>query len=334
MNSKSWVPSGAVLLVGVLLLGLSHLLWGSVDLTPGQVFKALTADQGLEGTIVHSVRLPRVLMAMGAGGGLALSGLLMQTFFRNPLAGPSVLGVTSGASMGVALAVLGGHWIGGALGFSGVVAAAVLGSFAVLAVVLAVAARHGGVVKLLVFGLMLSYAVGALVTVMQASARQAALQEFVFWGMGTFGNGSAQAGSGLLLGAVLLAGLATGQTRSLDIWTLGPRTAESMGVAARPLRWFILGTTGLFTGVATALCGPIAFLGLAAPHVVRLFHAQRSHKSLVPLTLLTGSFLALAADLAVRAPWSDAGGWPLNAVLSLMGAPMVLHVLLKRTWRD
>lgn len=315
-------------------IGLAHLLWGSVSLSPSLVLEALMGKEGLAGTIVRSVRLPRVLMAAGAGGGLALSGLLMQTYFRNPLAGPSVLGVTSGASMGVALAVLGGHWVGGALGFSGVVVAAILGSFAVLAVVLAVAARHAGAVKLLVFGLMLSYAVGALVTVMQSAARQAALQEFVFWGMGTFGNGSVAAGSGLLLGAIVLAALAAARSRSLDAWTLGPRTAESMGVAGRPLRWFILGTTGLFTGVTTAMCGPIAFLGLAAPHVVRLFHAHRSHKSLVPLTLLTGSVLALAADLVVRAPWSEGGGWPLNAVLSLMGAPMVLHVLLKRTWQD
>lgn len=334
MNPTSWLAPGAVLLSGILLLAMAHLLWGSVDMSPGQIANALLGGQGLEATIVRGVRLPRVLMAMGVGGGLALSGLLMQTFFRNPLAGPSVLGVTSGASMGVAIAVLGGSWAGGLLGFSGVVMSAVAGSFAVLAVVLAVAARHAGAVKLLVFGLMLSYAVGALVTVLQSAARQAALQEFVFWGMGTFGNGSVQAGAGLLIGAVLLAVLAMARTRSLDAWTLGPRTAESMGIAARPLRWFILGTTGVLTGVATALCGPIAFLGLAAPHMVRLFHAQRSHKSLVPLTLLTGSLLALAADLAVRAPWSDSGGWPLNAVLSLMGAPMVLHVLLKRTWRD
>lgn len=324
-----------LLLLGIAALSICHLLFGSVAVPWRGVVDTLQGGHGLHATIIKSIRGPRVLTAAGAGGGLALTGLLMQTFFRNPLAGPSVLGVTSGASMGVALFVLGGHWLGGAMGLSGLMTSAIAGSMGILAVILAVASRHGGVVKLLVFGLMLSYAVGALVTVMQAEARASALQEFVFWGMGTFGNGSAAAGAGLLLGACILGVLASGQTRALDAWTLGARTAESMGIDARPLRWGLLGVTGLLTGVTTAICGPVAFLGLAAPHVVRLLHHGRSHRTLVPLTLLTGALLGLAADLIVRAPWAeDGGGWPLNAVLSLMGAPMVLYVLMKRTWHD
>lgn len=334
MNSTGQRRISTWMLVGLILTGFLHLTWGSVSLSPNEIWNGLVAGEGVAGSIVRDIRLPRVAIAISAGGGLALSGLLMQTFFRNPLAGPSVLGVSSGASLGVAVAVLGGHWVGGALGLSGLSLAACGGSFAVLAFVLFVAARHGGTIKLLVFGLMLSYAVGAMVSVLQSSARQAALQEFVFWGMGTFGSGSLQAACVLAFFTGLVALMALRQTRSLDAWTLGPRTAESMGVASRPFRGFVLASTGILTGLITASCGPIAFLGLAAPHVVRLLFAGRGHAQLIPLTLLAGSWMALLADLVVRAPWNEGSGWPLNAVLSLLGAPMVLHVLLKRTWND
>lgn len=303
-----------------------------MSLAPKAVWQGLVSGDGMPGAIVRDLRLPRVLVAIAAGGGLALSGLLMQTYFHNPLAGPSVLGVTAGASMGVALVVLGGQALGTLPGLSSTMVAACMGSLAVLASILLVARREGQAVRLLVFGLMLSYAVGALVSVLQVEARESALQSFVFWGMGTFGNGSLGAGGVLLAGAVGLWGMASGQTRRLDAWTLGPRTAESMGVAARPLRLFILGTTGLVTGAVTAICGPVAFLGLAAPHVVRRLTSARSHRQLIPLTFLSGATLALLADWIVRAPWTEGGGWPLNAVLSLVGAPMVLHVLRKRTW--
>lgn len=334
MNNTEQMRISAGMLVGLLLTGFLHLAWGSVALSPNEIWSGIVTGKGVPGSIVRDIRLPRVAIAISAGGGLALSGLLMQTFFRNPLAGPSVLGVSSGASLGVAVAVLGGHWVGGALGLSGMAVAACAGSFAVLAFVLFVAARHGGTIKLLVFGLMLSYAVGAMVSVLQSAARQSALQEFVFWGMGTFGSASLRVAGVLALITGIVAVMAFRQTRSLDAWTLGSRTAESMGVASRPFRGFVLASTGILTGLITASCGPIAFLGLAAPHVVRLLFAGRGHHQLIPMTLLAGSWMALLADLVVRAPWSDGAGWPLNAVLSLLGAPMVLHVLLKRTWND
>lgn len=318
----------AVLLGALTILVVFHLMTGSVALSLAEVADGVRGE-GRGALIVRAIRVPRILTAIGAGAGLAISGLLMQTFFLNPLAGPSVLGVTTGASMGVALAVLGGHAVGAAMGLPVLAVAACLGGAAVLAVIFFVAMRHGGTVRLLVFGLMLSYAVGALVTVLQAEAAKTALQAFVFWGMGTFGNGTVGNGV-MLLGAVGLAGvLALRRSRDLNAWTLGPLTAASMGVSARGFRVWVLAVTGVLAGLVTALCGPVAFLGLAAPHWVRWVHAGRNHGELIPLTGMWGAVLALAADAVVRAPW---GGVPLNAVLSLMGAPMVLHVLMKKTW--
>ncbi|MDE0872097.1 MAG: iron ABC transporter permease [Flavobacteriales bacterium] len=315
----------SVLLV---LNAVGHLAWGPMEIS---LWEALTWAEGsnsVESVVMYEVRLPRVLTAMAGGAGLALSGLLLQTWFHNPLAGPSVLGISSGASMGVALVVLSGwSW-----GWMGVSASATLGGLFSLMLILGVSRRFSGVAALLIFGLMLNYVLGALVTVLQAEAQQDALQQFVFWGMGTFGQAPLSVAAGLSI-LVIIAGVwMLGKSRALDAWTLGSLTARSMGVHEGRLQWTVIGTTGILAGCITAICGPVAFLGLATPHLVRLVTSERSHKRLIPLTIVAGSLLALVADWGVRGPGLDGGGWPLNAVLSLLGGPLVIWVLFRKTW--
>ena len=303
-----------------LALLLSHLMHGMVDIS-------LVAPAGsVHHEILMHVRVPRVLAAIAGGAGLSLCGLIMQTWFGNPLAGPSVLGVSSGAGLGVALLVL----MGMTTSWWATAASAMAGSLLVLILVLFVSHRFRTTTSLLIFGLMLNYVVGAMITVLQAEAQQDALQQFVFWGMGTFGHGS-MATSLDLCGAVLLAGMGLRTMhRDLDIWTLGPLTAQSMGVNNSTMRWRIVAIAGLLTGGITAACGPVAFLGLATPHVVRLLTKERSHRVLIPLTALTGAILAMGADWVVKGFGGMEQGWPLNAVLSLIGGPMVIWVLVSK----
>lgn len=315
-----------------LLLAVAHIVWGPVHVPLGEVWGALIEGEGKSGVLVREVRLPRVLTAAGAGAALALCGLVLQTWFHNPLAGPSVLGITSGASLGVALAVLAGWTWQTGWGFGASTAGAVLGAGAVLVLVLAVSARWHAPVTLLVFGLMLGHVVGAVTTVLQAEARSEALQRFVVWGMGSFAATGRGAAVFLLVltaaGGVFLYAVA----RHLDAWTLGPWTARSMGVPVVRVQWSVLAATGVLAGAVTALCGPVAFLGLATPHVVRMLLRNRTHRITLPAVAAAGAALALAADVFVRAPWSSSGGWPLNAVLSLFGAPVVIAVLFRTSW--
>lgn len=317
MNKATFVIGSLVLV----LLVLSHLAWGEVDLPLFGTMEPFHWD------ILSRVRLPRVLAAVAGGAGLSLCGLVLQTWFGNPLAGPSVLGISSGAGLGVALLIL----LGASGGWWATASAAMLGSVLVLLAVLFVAHRFKTAASLLIFGLMLNYVIGAMITVLQAEARQEALQQFVFWGMGTFGHGSF--GSSLALSALVIA-VSVGMwrmRRSLDLWTLGSLTARSMGVNDVALRWQIVATAGVLTGAITAVCGPVAFLGLATPHVVQMITRERSHRVLIPLTAITGAVLALAADWGVKGLWGMEHGWPLNAVLSFIGGPMVIWVLVSKS---
>jgi len=307
-------------------LALSHVVWGTTEASffswmYGEADEVTTA-------IMMQIRIPRVLTAMGAGAGLGLCGLLLQTWFGNPLAGPSVLGISSGAGMGVALVVLAGF----AGGWAATASAAVLGSILVLMGLLLVAQRFRGMTTLLIFGLMLNYVLGALITILQAEAKQDALQQFVFWGMGTFGQNTMLLATGLLGLVGLVLSKSWFMRKNLDAWTLGEITARSMGVSDRQMRWNLLLLTGLTTGAVTAICGPVAFLGLATPHVVRSFSRRRTHDFLIPMTALCGAGLALLADWGVKGFGGVFDGWPLNAVLSLLGGPMVIWVLIKRGW--
>jgi iron complex transport system permease protein len=331
MRGASW---GLMLLVLALIL--AHLLLGSLELGWREVSRALMEGPGpgLEARVVWQVRIPRILTACGAGAGLALAGALMQTWFANPLAGPSVLGVSSGASLGVACMVLAG-WGGGAAAWGGwpsALIAAAVGAGAVLGLLLLVSRRIAGPVTLLVFGLMLGYVVSATMSVLQAQADPNALQRFVLWGMGTFGATTLPVSLVLLTAALGLVAWVRARHRALDAWTLGPMVAESMGVSTKRLGWELLATSGLVTGAVTAACGPLAFLGLATPHLVRMIWKDRSHRGLGWPVAGMGMLLALIGDGLVRWPGGLEEALPLNAVLAMGGAPLVVWLTWKRTW--
>ncbi|MEY3010046.1 MAG: hypothetical protein RLZZ314_688 [Bacteroidota bacterium] len=317
---KGW----GVWMLGLLLV-LVQLAWGEVSLSWTEVWDGLRGTHPLAEAVLLQVRLPRVLAAASTGMLLASAGLVMQTWFRNPLAGPGVLGVTSGGSLGVAVGLLTGWaipvWI-----------SAAAGCLLVLLGVAWAARRFASPVTTLVFGLMVSYAVGAVVTLLESRAEAEALQSFVFWGMGTFGRAALwQAGLLVALSCVIWGWLRR-RSAWFDAWTLGPDLAQTMGVSRRVLEGETLLVVGLVVGWVTSVCGPIAFLGLATPHVYRFFHAPRAHRVMASGVAGWGIVLGLVSDGLVR--WSEAAAWshwPLNAVLAMMGAPVVIAVIWKRS---
>jgi len=311
----------------MLLAWVLHVAFGEVAMTGAELISALTGktSEVLHETVLWKVRIPRAAAAAASGAILGWLGLLMQTWFRNPLAGPGVLGITSGGSLGVALAVLAGwtlpSWV-----------AASVGCIVVLVLIGLGSRRFSSPVTTLVFGLMISYAVGAAVAVLQSSASAEALQTFVFWGMGTFGRAALWQALALVVLAGILGLWMQFRAGWLDTWMLGEDLAQTMGVSPQRLNAELLLATGLGLGWVTSVCGPLAFLGLATPHVYRFFHEPRGHRASMAGVGAWGVILALASDGLVR--WTDAGAgvhWPLNAVLAMLGAPVVLSVLWKRT---
>lgn len=318
-----------------LVLAAVGLVVGSADLSLQQVGEAL-AGRGGETVrmIVLQVRLPEVLTAAIAGAGLAASGLLMQTTFHNPLAGPGVLGLTGGAAVGVALVMLASP-LWQALPVSRdllAMAAALAGAMAVLLLITVADRRVGDGVTLLILGLMLGYLCSALISVLQAASEAGALKGFVLWGMGSFGTMELNRLPWLLVPVAAGLLLALTLVKPMNALLIGEEHAASMGVDVGRVRRTSIWVTGLLAGTITACCGPVAFLGLAVPHVARAFLRTADHRLLMPGTILLGATLALACDLVVRMPWAG-GMLPLNAVTSWLGAPVVLWVLLSgKNW--
>nr|WP_088342430.1 iron ABC transporter permease [Robiginitalea sediminis] len=284
--------------------------------------------------IIWEYRLPKALTAVLAGGGLALSGLLMQTFFRNPLAGPFVLGISSGASLGAALLILGASLLPWSAAFllsdASLAVASSLGSFAVLAVVLAVSVRLKDAMALLIVGLMFGSITGALVTVLASFSQAEALQQFVFWSYGSVGNLSWEQ-LGLLLVLCLAGGImALSQIKGLNALLLGEKYATSMGTSLPRLRFWVILATGILAGGITAFTGPIAFIGLAVPHLARLWLTTSDHRRLFPAVLIVGASLMLICDTVAQLPYSSYV-LPINAITSVIGAPVVIWLLLRRS---
>jgi iron complex transport system permease protein len=327
-------------LTGLLLVAVvASLALGSVRLSPADVFDALLRpDQASEGAldIVRKVRIPRTVAAGLSGAALGVCGVQMQTIFRNPLADPFVLGVTAGASFGVALVVLvagtgASEWIGGldVSGKLGITGAAFVGAMAVTLVTLAIAHRVQGTASILVVGLMIGYLLAALVSLLVAGADPTRLRQFVTWGFGSFRGVT---NSELkVMAPVLVAGIAVSllSTKTLNALLLGERYAESMGVAVRRDRLLILLVTSMLAGVVTAFAGPVAFVGVASPHLARPLVATSDHRVLLPASALIGAVMALVADIVAQLPGRQ-GVLPLNAVTALLGVPVVIWVLTRR----
>jgi iron complex transport system permease protein len=329
----------AGLALAAALAVLAALALGSVRLPLAEVITALVDPSGADPAavrVVRTVRLPRTGAAALSGAALAVAGVQMQTVFRNPLADPFVLGVSQGASFGVAVAVVGtgggaASWLGGIGGLAdlGVVGAAMAGASVTALVALAAASRVEGTATVLIVGMMIGALVAAAGSMVVAAAEPERLQQWFAWTLGSFRGvtgGELQVMAPLAAGA-LVAALAWGKW--LDALLLGERYAASLGVPVRPARVAVLLTACLLAAVVTAFAGPIAFVGMAAPHLARPAVGTSSHRVLVPAAALTGATLALVAEIVAQLP-GRAGVLPLNAVTSLVGAPVVVWVLVGR----
>ena len=316
------------LLTAALFIG--DLAVGSVDIPLGKVWAALSGgecDPALR-TIILKIRLLKAVTALLAGAALAASGLEMQTLFRNPLAGPYVLGVSSGASLGVALFLLGAPLLGIA-GHSfvqslGIIGAAWLGAALVLAVVMAVSHRIKDIMVILILGMMFSSGVGSVVEILQYLSDEAALKAFVIWTMGSLGDVT---GSRLMLMLPVVAAglvLAVAVIKPLNLLLLGENYARTMGLNVQRTRTRVFLSTVLLAGTVTAFCGPVGFIGLAVPHLARMIFTSADHRILMPVSMLAGAALLLICDLLAKTL-----ALPINTITALMGIPVVIFVVIR-----
>lgn len=311
----------------ILLTALTALLFcidlsvGSVSIPLREVWAALTGGECPAATakIIINIRLIKAIVALLAGAALSVSGLQMQTLFRNPLAGPYVLGISSGASLGVALVMLTG--IGSSLGVAG---AAWIGAGAVLLVIGAIGHRIKDIMVILILGMMFSSGVSAIVQILQYISREDALKSFVIWTMGSLGDVT---GSQLLiLIPAVLAGLllAVVAIKPLNMLLFGEEYAVTMGLDIRRCRTILFVSTTLLAGTVTAFCGPIGFIGLAMPHITRMLFGNSDHRVLVPGTVLTGASILIVCDII-----SKLFTLPINAITALLGIPIVVWIVLR-----
>lgn len=321
-----------ILIIACIFLFLLSLFHGSVSIPMGEVARTLLGKgNDISNTIILANRLPQALTALLAGAALAVSGLLLQTAFRNPLAAPDIFGVTSGASLAVALLTLApGLVVGGMLSWLSSIAAAFIGAMVVTMIIWFFSRMVRSSVLLIIIGMMIGYFCSSIITLLNSLATEEGVHSFVVWGMGDFTNVGLD---GLPLFATLTV-LTTLSTlllvKPLNALLLGPRYAESMGINVKRVRNLLLIVTGLLTAVVTAFCGPVAFIALAVPHVARLYTSTTDHRVLLPTTILMGSAIALLCNVVVTLP-ADGTVLPLNAVTPLIGVPVIVYVLLKKS---
>lgn len=303
---------------------------GSVSIPIRDVWAALTGGECDPTTarIIRDIRLMKAVVALVAGAALAVSGLQMQTLFRNPLAGPYVLGVSSGASLGVALFILGAPMAGltghAWLSSLGVAGAAWIGAAAILALVAAISTRIKDIMVILILGIMISSGVSAIVQILQYLSAEEALKSFVVWTMGSLGDVTATQLALLLPAVAAGAALGVAAIKSLNMLLLGENYARSMGLDLRRSRSIILLSTTLLAGTVTAFCGPIGFIGLAMPHVARVIFRNADHRTLMPAAALTGAASLLLCDMVAKLL-----ALPVNSITALLGIPVVIWVVVR-----
>jgi iron complex transport system permease protein len=330
------------LLAAIVVLVVVNLLLGTVSIPMPEVCRILIGEGSNEiwTNIVISSRLPQTLTAIVAGAGLAVSGLQMQTVFRNPLAGPSVLGISNGSALGVAFVVLLSGRLGGValsqLGYWGEAAmsvAAIVGALAVLLLIMWVAQKVKGNVTLLIIGVMIGYLANAIIGVLKFLAPEEDVKAFVVWGLGSFSRVS---GDEMMLFVVLmcvLLPLAFLLVKPLNLLLLGDRYAANLGLNIKRSRMLVIISSGILVAIVTAYCGPIMFIGMAVPHLARSLFRTSDHRILMPATALCGSVLALVCNLIARMPGFE-GALPVNSDTALVGAPIIAMVIFQRRKRD
>ena len=335
-SHKGFLWAGVLSVLTILLVA-ANLLAGSVDIPAVEVWRILFGQPAGDDAwtfIVWESRLPLCMTALLCGAALASSGLMLQTAFSNPLADPSILGISSGASLGVALVMLagGGTVAAGAFSFSGFFAAvsgALAGALLVMGIILGLSAMIRSNVMLLIAGIMIGYVVSSAISLLNFFATAEGVHSYMIWGMGNFGGVSlAQLPwfAGMVVAGLLLS---VSLVKPLNALLLGERYAENLGVNVRRVRGLLLLATGWLTAVVTAFCGPVAFIGLAVPHVARLLLGTSNHNSLLPVTMLCGAAVALLCNLICLLP-GEWGMIPLNAVTPVLGAPVIVYVIVRQ----
>ena len=327
--------------LAIAALFVANLMYGSVSIPAGEVLNILTggtASRPSWAFIVMQSRLPQAVTAMLCGSALAASGLLLQTYFHNPLAGPSVLGITNGAALGVAIVmlvtggVIGSPTAGDSglqiVGYVAVVIAAFLGAMAVIVLLLFVTKAVKNNLVLLILGMMVGYLTSSIVSLCNFFADADSVHTYVNWGMGSFSNvtlSQLPIFCGLCVVGLLIALLLI---KSLNGILLGENYAMNLGINIQSTRMLILLSTGILTAVTTAFCGPVAFIGLAVPHIARLITRKADHKVLLPATILLGAAIALLCNIICAMPQNFI--IPLNAVTPIFGAPVIIYIILRK----
>ena len=321
----------------IFALFILNLVMGSISIPVEDTFRILLGEDDVKPSwqyIILNSRLPQALTAILCGGALAASGLMLQTAFRNPLAGPSIFGINSGAGLGVALVMLflGGSISAGSVSLSGFVAvlvAAFIGAMLVMMLIFFFSTFVRNHVMLLIIGIMIGYISNSAISLLNFFATDEGVRSYMVWGLGSFGGVSMKMMP--VFASITLLGLAGSLMliKPLNALMLGDRYAENLGINIIKVRNWLLIVTGILTAITTAFCGPVAFIGLAVPHIARLLLTTDNHRSLLPATILMGAVIALLCNLITILP-GESGVIPLNAVTPIMGAPVIIYVILKR----
>ena len=327
------------LVLAIVLMFILNLLLGTVRIPVADICRILFGDGGeneIWRNIVLSSRVPQALTALAAGAGLAVSGLQMQTVFHNPLAGPSVLGISNGASLGVAFVVLLSGSLGGValsrLGYLGDVAmsvAAIIGSLAILGLIAYISQKVKGNVTLLIIGVMIGYLANAIIGVLKFFSAEEDIKAYVVWGLGSFARVSGDQMLLFVMLMVILLPLSMLLVKTMNLLLLGEAYARNLGLNVQRSRLLVILSSGVLVAIVTAYCGPIMFIGLAVPHLARAIYRTSDHRVLMPDTMLVGGALALVCNLLARLPGFE-GALPVNSVTALVGAPVIASVLFRR----
>jgi iron complex transport system permease protein len=332
-------PDRSVMIFGgltivLILFFILDLFLGSVSIRPGEIVKAIFNNtDDTTRTILTQFRLPKAITALLVGIALSISGLQMQTLFRNPMAGPDVLGLSSGASLGVAFVILGfsadlspesirglGNWA--------IAAASWTGAGLVMLLIMMISLRVKNIMTVLILGIMLSSAIYAIVSIMQYFSNETMLKAYMIWTMGSLGNLTSSQLNVMLLSVLAGSVLSLISVKMLNALLLGEDYARSIGLDVRRSRFVIIAGTSILTGTITAFCGPIGFIGIAVPHLARIIFRTSDHKILIPGTILAGAIVMLASDIISQMPGSD-NVLPVNSVTALIGIPVVIWVILR-----
>ena len=319
--------------IAIPILFLANILYGAISIPIEEIWAILTNSNQVNESwkiIVTESRLPQAITALLSGSALAISGLLLQTLFRNPLAGPSILGISDGANLGVAIAMLAlGGQIGGLGGYMTIALSALIGAMVILSIIIYFSGKVRSNILLLIIGIMVGYLVSSSISILNYYASADKVHKFVMWGMGDFSSVSLDKLP--FFAIILIIGLvmALMLSKPMNALLMGENYASNLGVNIKRVRTAILINTGILVAIVTAFCGPISFIGIAVPHISRLIIGSANHRHLIPVTLLIGGAIALICNILTIIPGSNTI-LPLNAITPLFGAPVILYVIMSK----